>query len=60
MPCNLSWTPCRSTVDPTQLREALDTLPNHNFRLGEMNDPSEVLTAIYECLTRSPQLRTER
>lgn len=37
-------------VDPTQLREALDGLPGHDFRLGEMNDPSEVLTAIYDCL----------
>lgn len=56
------WTSgaARSVVDPTQLREALDTMPHHNFRLGEMNDPSEVLTAIYECLTKVVQLRTAK
>ncbi len=47
----------RSLVDPSCLREDLDV---HNFKLGQMNDPSEVLTAIYECLNKSKQLRTHR
>ena len=51
---------CRSLVDPTDLREALDMLPNHNFKLGEMNDPSEVLSAIYECLGACKELNVTR
>ena len=43
-------------MDPSDLREALDALPDHNFKLGEMNDPSEVLSAIYECLAKPKQL----
>ncbi|GAX78212.1 hypothetical protein CEUSTIGMA_g5654.t1 [Chlamydomonas eustigma] len=44
-------------VDPSDLREALD---NHNFRVGEMNDPSEVLSSIYECLVKIPVLKSIR
>ncbi len=47
-------------MDPTELREALDALPNHNFKLGEMNDPAEVLGAMYECLAKSKLLRNEK
>ena len=35
-------------------------LPNHNFKLGEMNDPSEVLSAIYECLGACKELNVTR
>jgi hypothetical protein len=44
-------------VDPSDLREALD---NHNFRVGEMNDPSEVLSSIYDCLGKIPVLKSKR
>ena len=44
-------------MDPSDLREALDALPGHDFKLGEMNDPSEVLSAIYECLDKPKQLK---
>ena len=47
-------------VDPSHLREALDALPGHDFRLGEMNDPSEVLGAIFECLAAVLHLRGSR
>ena len=57
---NLNLNLCRSLVDPTDLREALDMLPNHNFKLGEMNDPSEVLSAIYECLGACKELNVTR
>ena len=44
-------------VDPSVLREALDALPGHQqFRRGEMNDPSEVLSVIFDCLARSQPL----
>ncbi|KAK9809101.1 hypothetical protein WJX72_009369 [[Myrmecia] bisecta] len=37
-------------VAPTALREALSALPSQNFRMGEMNDASEVLLALYGSL----------
>ena len=51
---------CRHAVDPSHLREALDALPGHDFKLGEMNDPNEVLGAIFECLAAVPHLRGSR
>ncbi|GIL47747.1 hypothetical protein Vafri_3928 [Volvox africanus] len=43
----------RHVVDPSELREALDAL---GIRAGEMNDASEVLGALFECLNRAPGL----
>ncbi|KAK9808880.1 hypothetical protein WJX72_005660 [[Myrmecia] bisecta] len=40
----------RQIVAPTALRAALSALPAQAFRMGEMNDPSEVLLAVYEAL----------
>ncbi|KAL3144125.1 hypothetical protein ABBQ32_003915 [Trebouxia sp. C0010 RCD-2024] len=37
-------------VDPTQLREALGNLEGDKFRVGQMGDAAEVLTALYEKL----------
>lgn len=52
------WQPGRKrrVVNPTALREALDALPGHRFRIGEMNDASEVLGAVYDCLRDVPRL----
>ncbi|MEW5304043.1 MAG: hypothetical protein WDW36_006678 [Sanguina aurantia] len=47
----------RSTVDPSELREALDAQPGYQFHIGEMSDPSEVLLLIYECMSKVPALR---
>lgn len=42
----------RAVVAPTALREALHALDAAAFRLGEMSDAAEVLTAIYDSLRR--------
>ena len=44
-------------VDPSILREALDAQSGQQFRIGEMNDPSEVLSVILNDLATSAHLR---
>lgn len=43
-------------VDPSILREALDAQSGQRFRIGEMNDPSEVLSVILNDLASSRHL----
>eukprot|EP00198_Chlamydomonas_reinhardtii_P001690 XP_001691026.1 predicted protein [Chlamydomonas reinhardtii] len=43
----------RQVVDPSELRVALEGL---GIRAGEMNDPSEVLSSVFESLNRAPGL----
>lgn len=44
---------CSHVVDPSELRVALDEL---GVRAGEMNDASEVMSALFESLNRAPGL----
>ncbi|KAG2500861.1 hypothetical protein HYH03_001622 [Edaphochlamys debaryana] len=46
----------RHVVDPSDLREALDAV---GIRAGEMNDPSEVLCAVFEALNEAPGLSAQ-
>lgn len=39
----------RAVVNPSELREALATLPGRSFGLGEMNDAAELLMTLYSC-----------
>lgn len=44
-------------MDPSELREALDALPGYSgIVAGEMNDPAEVLCALFDSLNRVPEL----
>lgn len=43
-------------MDPTDLRLALDAVPGKQIRVGEMNDPSEVLGVIYDQMGNHPAL----
>ncbi|KAG2445913.1 hypothetical protein HXX76_000516 [Chlamydomonas incerta] len=43
----------RQVVDPSELRMALEGM---GIRAGEMNDPSEVLSTVFESLNRAPGL----
>jgi hypothetical protein len=42
---------CRSVVNPTALREALDSVTQ--FKQQEMNDANELLDALYECFKKA-------
>ncbi len=49
--------PHSAVVDPSELREALDALPGYSgIVAGEMNDPAEVLCALFDSLNRVPEL----
>lgn len=38
----------RPVIDPTPLREALNSLPSQEFKMGEMSDAGELLLVLYE------------
>lgn len=44
---------CRRIVNPTDLREALDTLKGKSYRLREMHDANELLDTIYDCINQA-------